>query len=249
MLRLEDRWVWDSWVVDDGERYHLFYLQAPRSLGDAGLRHTHATVGHASSTDLVSWTVHPDALGPGAAGELGRPGDLDRLGGPGRRRGLADVLHGDLERAARAQGPADRAGRVRRPDDVAPGRRPAGRRGGPALVQVAGRRRAGQRDLARPAGLPRPRRGRLAHARHGARGRGRRATTTASWRTPAATTCDAWAVGPPLCRPGAGFGQLEVPQVAAIDGRYVLVFTCHPARADGGAAEAVGRLLHLVGAR
>ena len=33
MLRLEDRWVWDSWVVDDGERYHLFYLQAPRVTG------------------------------------------------------------------------------------------------------------------------------------------------------------------------------------------------------------------------
>ena len=51
---------------------------------------------------------------------------------------------------------------------------------------------------------------------------------------------DSWVVGPPLCRPGAGFGQLEVPQVAAIDGRHVLVFTCHPARADRGAAGAVG---------
>jgi beta-fructofuranosidase len=37
-----------------------------------------------------------------------------------------------------------------------------------------------------------------------------------------------WRLGPPLCAPGAGFGQLEVPQLRSIDGRQVLVFTCHP---------------------
>jgi len=26
VLRLADDWVWDSWVADDGERYHLFFL-------------------------------------------------------------------------------------------------------------------------------------------------------------------------------------------------------------------------------
>ena len=35
-------------------------------------------------------------------------------------------------------------------------------------------------------------------------------------------------IGPPLCEPGAGFGQLEVVQHKIIDGRSVLVFTCHP---------------------
>ena len=34
MLRLADDWVWDSWIADDGERYHLFFLKAPRALGD-----------------------------------------------------------------------------------------------------------------------------------------------------------------------------------------------------------------------
>ena len=77
MLRLEDDWVWDSWVADDGERYHLFFLKAPRSLGDPSLRHARATVGHAVSTDLRDWEVLPDALGP-RAGRLGRPGHLDR---------------------------------------------------------------------------------------------------------------------------------------------------------------------------
>jgi len=26
MLWLPDDWVWDSWIADDGERYHLFFL-------------------------------------------------------------------------------------------------------------------------------------------------------------------------------------------------------------------------------
>lgn len=68
MLRLADRWVWDSWHADDGERLHLFYLQAPRSLGDPRQRHWHATVGHAVSDDLWRWHVVEDALGPGPPG-------------------------------------------------------------------------------------------------------------------------------------------------------------------------------------
>jgi beta-fructofuranosidase len=37
-----------------------------------------------------------------------------------------------------------------------------------------------------------------------------------------------WEVGPPVCEPGAGFGQLEVAQVRLIDGTPTMVFTCHP---------------------
>ena len=37
-----------------------------------------------------------------------------------------------------------------------------------------------------------------------------------------------WEVGPPICEPGQGFGQLEVLQVRVISGQPVLVFTCHP---------------------
>ncbi len=55
-------------IADDGEDFHLFFLQAPRSLGDAGLRHTNASIGHARSGDLVTWEVLPDALGPEEAG-------------------------------------------------------------------------------------------------------------------------------------------------------------------------------------
>jgi beta-fructofuranosidase len=67
-LRLPDKWIWDFWPVDDGSTHHLFYLQAPRALGEPVLRHHNASVGHAASSDLLSWRVLPDALGPGPDG-------------------------------------------------------------------------------------------------------------------------------------------------------------------------------------
>ena len=62
MLKLVDKWIWDSWFVFDGEKYHAFYLSASRALGDPNRRHRHPIVGHATSSDLTNWTVLPDAL-------------------------------------------------------------------------------------------------------------------------------------------------------------------------------------------
>ena len=67
-LRFADRWVWDSWFAVDGDMLHLFYLQAPRAIADPDLRHDHASVGHAVTTDLEHWEVLPDALTPGPPG-------------------------------------------------------------------------------------------------------------------------------------------------------------------------------------
>ncbi|HEY3003343.1 MAG TPA: hypothetical protein VGJ44_13425, partial [Kribbellaceae bacterium] len=39
-----------------------------------------------------------------------------------------------------------------------------------------------------------------------------------------------WTVGPPLSQPGAGFGQLEVLQVATVEGRSVMLFSCMTAQ-------------------
>ncbi len=61
-LRLEDKWIWDSWYAFDGERYHAFYLHASRALGDPVRRHRHPIIGHAVSDDLTNWTVVRDAL-------------------------------------------------------------------------------------------------------------------------------------------------------------------------------------------
>lgn len=61
-LHLADKWVWDSWYVDDGQHFHAYYLQASRALGDPDRRHWHVSVGHSVSRDLTNWTVVRDAL-------------------------------------------------------------------------------------------------------------------------------------------------------------------------------------------
>lgn len=66
-LRLDDRWVWDFWLTEDGSDHHLFFLQAPRAIGDPELRHWNVSVGHAVSTDLRQWDLLPDALAPAPA--------------------------------------------------------------------------------------------------------------------------------------------------------------------------------------
>jgi beta-fructofuranosidase len=69
-LKLEDKWVWDLWLAPekvDG-KWHIFFLQAPRSLIDPDLRHASATVGHATSADLIDWHYVGTALEPGAVG-------------------------------------------------------------------------------------------------------------------------------------------------------------------------------------
>ncbi len=68
-FELEDRWVWDFWIAENLGNYHLFFLQAPRSLGDPELRHDNATIGHATSPDLINWVDVGTVLEPGFPGE------------------------------------------------------------------------------------------------------------------------------------------------------------------------------------
>ncbi|MDJ0827806.1 MAG: levansucrase [Rhodobacter sp.] len=55
MLALPDKWIWDSWYAHDGDLYHAFFLQAPKSLDDPELRHWNVSIGHATSPDLTNW--------------------------------------------------------------------------------------------------------------------------------------------------------------------------------------------------
>lgn len=68
MLELADRWVWDAWYAVDGDQHRVFHLQAPRSLGDPELRHRAASVGHATSADLRTWSPEGTALAPSPEG-------------------------------------------------------------------------------------------------------------------------------------------------------------------------------------
>jgi beta-fructofuranosidase len=56
--------VWDFWLAYDERRrlHHLFHLHAPASLGDPELRHHNARIGHAVSADLRAWERRPDPL-------------------------------------------------------------------------------------------------------------------------------------------------------------------------------------------
>ena len=50
-----------------------------------------------------------------------------------------------------------------------------------------------------------------------------------------------WEAQPPISAPGAGFGELEVSQVRIVDGRPVLVFTCHPDQQSADQLSRFGR--------
>jgi hypothetical protein len=43
-LRLDDYWIWDFWFAQDGPDTHVFFLHAPRALGDPELRHRAAQI-------------------------------------------------------------------------------------------------------------------------------------------------------------------------------------------------------------
>jgi beta-fructofuranosidase len=239
VLRLDDHWIWDSWVADDGDRYHLFFLQAPRSLGDPELRHLSATVGHATSTDLVSWDYHGPCLTPAETGF----DDLAIWTGSVVRAedgwwmfytAISTAGHGMLDQRIGAA----------RSDDLYHWRRVGSQpclqvdrrwyktlhldppeTTGPDLTEVSETWRDplvvpdpdgdGWHLLltARAVGAARNDDGVVAHAR--------------------SHDLTSWTVGPPLCAPGAGFGQLEVVQSKVIAGRAVLVFTCEPPEMTG----------------
>ncbi|OJX47843.1 glycoside hydrolase family 68 protein [Devosia sp. 66-22] len=55
-LQLRDKWIWDFWLVQDQDLWHIFFLQADKSLGDPELRHRNVSIGHATSRDLHSWS-------------------------------------------------------------------------------------------------------------------------------------------------------------------------------------------------
>ncbi|MEV7095028.1 glycosyl hydrolase family 32 [Amycolatopsis sp. NPDC051045] len=221
MLRLPDHWVWDSWyTTDDDGRHHVFFLRASRALLDPERRHRRASIGHAVSADLRNWQLVADALVPADApawDDLATwTGSVVR-GADGRWYLFYTGVRGDGGHAVQRIGLAIS-------DDLYTWHR----FGAKPLVEpdptwyAHGDRTdwAGEawRD---PWVFQAPDGWHMlvtAHAKdgdplnRGVLGHARSADLLS------------WAVGPPLTRPG-GFGHLEVPQVAVVDGQPLLLFS------------------------
>jgi beta-fructofuranosidase len=239
MLLLADRWVWDHWLVDTGTAYHLFYLQAPRSLGDPELRHLNATTGHAVSHDLVSWRVLPDALGPGA------PGSWDDAttwtGSIVGHEGRWYCFYTGSNRAERSL--IQRIGLATSDDLV------TWVRHGDDPVMVADPRWYEQLDLAawhdqafRDPWVFRDPDGHGWHALITARTADQDVPSDARGVIGHAWSADLvhWEVRAPLSAPGE-FGHLEVPQTTWVEGRAVLVFCALPSAVSAGRTRRLGR--------
>jgi hypothetical protein len=233
MFRLPESWVWDFWLVDDGERYHLFFLYASRALRDPHARHHRASVGHAVSRDLVTWERVTDALVRSDApafddlatwtGSVVRHPDgrwfmfytgatLDASGANIQTIGYATST--DLYTWDKAPGPVLEADGRWYEKYVPP---PHGHWHDEAFRDpwvFADPGGDGWHMLitARSASGPADRpddpvdRGVVGHA----------------W----SPDLETWELRAPLTEPGQGFGQLEVMQTAVVDGREVLVFNC-----------------------
>ena len=231
MLRLADCWVWDFWLADDGDRYHLFFLKAPRSLPSAEDRHWNVSIGHAVSTDLMSWTLQQDALRPSAEPAFDDLGTWTGSVLPGPD-GTWLMFYTGTSRAE--QGLKQRIGLATSPDLARWQRHPAspvlesdGRwyeqlpeaewpdeawrdpwvfrdpAGDGWRILITARARSGAPDA----------RGVIGHAR--------------------SDDLLSWEALPPLSRPGQGFGHLEVPQIEVVDGKPVLLFSCRASELSG----------------
>jgi len=233
---LDTHWVWDFWLADDGDLFHMFYLRAPKSLGDQHLRHRNATVGHATSADLVTWDDLGPVLEPGAPGDFDGtatwtgsvvkgPDGLWRMfytgahflsaGSTANIETVGVATSPDLHSWTKSPGPITRAdarwyetlGDTGWPEEA--WRDPwvfADPHGDGWHMLVTARANHGDEAD----------RGVVGHA--------------------TSPDLETWHVRPPLSAPGAGFTHLEVPQVVTAGQRTVLLFSCDSPALAGGRA-------------
>jgi beta-fructofuranosidase len=237
VFRLPSSWVWDFWFADDGEHYHLFFLKASRALHDPDRRHWRATIGHAVSADLRHWTEVSDAIVPSdgpafddlatwTGSVVQAPDGTWRMfytgvnrAGSGLVQRIGAAISSDLHTWRRLMDEP-----VVEPDprwyerltDADADWPDEAWRDPWVFADDAG---DGWHKLVTARaneGEPRDR-GVVGHAR--------------------SHDLSTWTVEPPLSKPD-GFGQLEVLQVADVDGRSVLLFSCMtPQLSDSRLAE------------
>ncbi|MCI0156484.1 glycosyl hydrolase family 32 [Leifsonia shinshuensis] len=229
-------WVWDFWLADDGENYHLYYLHAPTSLGDPDLRHRNARIGHAVSDDLVDWDDLGEVLSAGA------PGDID-----GSATWTGSVVRGDdglwrmfytgsLFLSPRDITNVETIG-VAVSDDLHTWHKDGRVRLGadPAWYEILPDA-TWHEEAWRDPWVFRDGSGDGWHMLITARTRGlrsRRDTDRGVIGHARSADLVHWEVQPPLSSPGSGFAHLEVPQAVRIGGRDLLVFSCDSAHLAG----------------
>lgn len=219
-LSLPDKWIWDFWLTEHDGWFHLFYLQAPKSIGDPHLRHWNVSIGHAVSNDLRSWSLRPDALRPATTpawddcstwtGSILRHDDRWHL----FYTGTSHAEDGLVQRIGRATSTdLDHWDHEPEPlitsdsrwyEQLGAGwhdeawRDPWVFQGhdGQFHALITARTNCGDRLD----------RGCIAHA--------------------TSTDLDRWEVRPPITKPG-GFGELEVPQAYELGGVWYLIFCSH----------------------
>ena len=204
--------------------YHAFYLQAPRDLGDPDLRHDHASIGHAVSTDLRTWKVLPDALHPGPAGSWDDratwTGSVTEHDGrwylfytgttwaeEGRIQRIGLAISDDLLDWDKHDGNPLMQADERWYETLGASTWPEEAWRDPWIVRVGDTFHA--LVTARSNDGPVDGRGVIGHA--------------------ISSDLLRWEVRPPLTEPGE-FGHMEVPQTVLVDGHHLLVFCCEASR-------------------
>jgi beta-fructofuranosidase len=239
-FNLPDYWVWDFWFADDGNQFHLYYLHAPKSLGNPDLRHRNARIGHATSADLVSWTNHGQVFDAGAPGTF--DGSATWTGSIVRDdAGLWRMFYtGSLFLKPDSFANVETVGLATSPDLFT-----WTKQLGPVLVadpefyEVLGSAswpEEAWRDpwVFRNAGDP------LWHMLITARGREGTEPDRGVMGYATSPDLDTWTAEPALSASGSGFAHLEVFQVIEIDGQNHIIFCCDTAKLCGARTGQVG---------
>jgi beta-fructofuranosidase len=222
MFERPDEWTWDFWLADDGDRFHLFHLKAPRELLDPELRHVNASLGHAVSDDLSQWSLLPDALVPAAQPAFDDraiwTGSVVRDDSGGWRLFYTGISHVHAQRIQTIG--------VATSEDLVTWRRPAPSwvlEADPRWYETLEEHGPWPEQAWRDPWVVRDDAG-LWHmyitARAGA-GAGRGVVGHA-----VSADLERWEVQPPLSSPGAGFEHLEVLQLVEVENRWVVLFSC-----------------------
>jgi beta-fructofuranosidase len=244
-FNLPDHWVWDFWLADDGNRHHLFYLHAPKSLGSPDLRHRNARIGHATSSDLREWTDH------GLAFDAGAPGSFD-----GSATWTGSVVRGPdgmwrmFYTGSRFLSPDTTAnietiGVATSPDLFSWTKQPGPICGAdPRWYETLGTSNWPEEAWRDPWVFWRQA-DQLWHMLITARGKDGTEPDRGVMAHATSPDLRAWTVLPPLSATDAGFAHLEVFQVVKVDGRSHLVFCCDSAKLVGSLAGQVGGIWSL----